>query len=257
MPTTSTSAVVRADLSRPARPHDTSRSPPCCCTPSPCALPFRHRPAPAGAARPVRAHPQCRRTGAHRSPDVVLDPQQRWYRRLYADPFVDVWLISWAVEQLHRAARPRGLAGCADRRRRGAQEQRWVPAGAGPAHPQAAGRARARLRAGPCARRRQQRAAARRQRARLLSAADRDVVLRRGRGGRPAADPDRAHHRRLCLMGRWAMTTVGIDRLLARPAPPDRVPRQAAPTGGRGRPVGRHPPGRRSGSARAVSLRRW
>ena len=36
------------------------------------------------------------RTGAH---DVVLDPRQRWYRRLYADPFVDVWLISWATEQ--------------------------------------------------------------------------------------------------------------------------------------------------------------
>ena len=27
------------------------------------------------------------RTGAH---DVVLNPHQRWYRRLYADPFVDM-----------------------------------------------------------------------------------------------------------------------------------------------------------------------
>ena len=36
------------------------------------------------------------RTGAH---EVVLDPERRWYRRLHADPFVDVWLISWVAEQ--------------------------------------------------------------------------------------------------------------------------------------------------------------
>lgn len=65
------------------------------------------------------------RTGAH---DVVLDPHQRWYRRLYADPFVDVWLISWAVEQateLHDHAGSLGaltvVSGVLD-------EQRWVQA---------------------------------------------------------------------------------------------------------------------------------
>jgi predicted metal-dependent enzyme (double-stranded beta helix superfamily) len=65
------------------------------------------------------------RTGAH---DVVLDPDRRWYRRLYADPFVDVWLISWVAEQateLHDHAGSLGaltvVSGVLD-------EQRWVPA---------------------------------------------------------------------------------------------------------------------------------
>jgi predicted metal-dependent enzyme (double-stranded beta helix superfamily) len=64
------------------------------------------------------------RTGAH---EVVLDPDRRWYRRLYADPFVDVWLISWVAEQateLHDHAGSLGaltvVSGVLD-------EQRWVP----------------------------------------------------------------------------------------------------------------------------------
>ena len=63
------------------------------------------------------------RTGAH---DVVLDPERRWYRRLHADPFVDVWLISWVAEQateLHDHAGSLGaltvVSGVLD-------EQRWV-----------------------------------------------------------------------------------------------------------------------------------
>jgi hypothetical protein len=64
------------------------------------------------------------RTGAH---EVVLDPDRRWYQRLYADPFVDVWLISWVAEQateLHDHAGSLGaltvVSGVLD-------EQRWVP----------------------------------------------------------------------------------------------------------------------------------
>jgi predicted metal-dependent enzyme (double-stranded beta helix superfamily) len=65
------------------------------------------------------------RTGAH---DVVLDPAHRWYRRLYADPFVDVWLISWATElatELHDHA---GSLGALTVVSGELQEQRWVPA---------------------------------------------------------------------------------------------------------------------------------
>jgi predicted metal-dependent enzyme (double-stranded beta helix superfamily) len=65
------------------------------------------------------------RTGAH---EVVLDPDRRWYRRLYADPFVDVWLISWVAEkatELHDHAGSLGaltvVSGVLD-------EQRWVQA---------------------------------------------------------------------------------------------------------------------------------
>lgn len=68
------------------------------------------------------------RTGAH---DVVLDPDRRWYRRLHADPFVDVWLISWVAEQateLHDHAGSLGaltvVSGVLD-------EERWVPAEGG------------------------------------------------------------------------------------------------------------------------------
>jgi predicted metal-dependent enzyme (double-stranded beta helix superfamily) len=67
------------------------------------------------------------RTGAH---DVVLvlDPHQRWYRRLYADPFVDVWLISWAVEQATELHDHAGSLGALTVVSGELQEQRWVPA---------------------------------------------------------------------------------------------------------------------------------
>jgi predicted metal-dependent enzyme (double-stranded beta helix superfamily) len=65
------------------------------------------------------------RTGAH---EVVLEPDRRWYRRLYADRFVDVWLISWVTEQpteLHDHAGSLGaltvVSGVLD-------EHRWVAA---------------------------------------------------------------------------------------------------------------------------------
>ena len=64
------------------------------------------------------------RTGAH---DVVLDPERRWYRRLHADPFVDVWLISWATDlatELHDHA---GSLGALTVVTGELQEHRWVP----------------------------------------------------------------------------------------------------------------------------------
>lgn len=63
------------------------------------------------------------RTGAH---DVVLDPDRRWYRRLYADPFVDVWLISWATEQATELHDHAGSLGALTVVSGELQEQRWV-----------------------------------------------------------------------------------------------------------------------------------
>jgi len=37
------------------------------------------------------------RAGAH---EIVVDPERRWYRLLRSDGFCDVWLISWATEQI-------------------------------------------------------------------------------------------------------------------------------------------------------------
>lgn len=37
------------------------------------------------------------RAGRH---EVVIDPERRWYRLLRSDGLVDVWLISWATEQI-------------------------------------------------------------------------------------------------------------------------------------------------------------
>ena len=37
------------------------------------------------------------RDGRH---EVVIDPQRRWYRLLRSDGLLDVWLISWATEQV-------------------------------------------------------------------------------------------------------------------------------------------------------------
>jgi predicted metal-dependent enzyme (double-stranded beta helix superfamily) len=65
------------------------------------------------------------RTGAH---EVVLDPDRRWYRRLYADPFVDVWLISWVAEQATELHDHAGSLGALTVVSGVLQEQRWVPA---------------------------------------------------------------------------------------------------------------------------------
>jgi predicted metal-dependent enzyme (double-stranded beta helix superfamily) len=65
------------------------------------------------------------RTGAH---EVVLDPDRRWYRRLHADPFVDVWLISWVAEQATELHDHAGSLGALTVVSGELQEQRWVPA---------------------------------------------------------------------------------------------------------------------------------
>ena len=64
------------------------------------------------------------RTGAH---DVVLDPEHRWYRRLYADGFVDVWLISWVTEQATELHDHAGSLGALTVVSGELSEQRWVP----------------------------------------------------------------------------------------------------------------------------------
>ena len=65
------------------------------------------------------------RSGSH---EVVLDPERRWYRRLYADPFVDVWLISWVAEQATELHDHAGSLGALTVVSGSLQEQRWVPA---------------------------------------------------------------------------------------------------------------------------------
>ena len=42
-------------------------------------------------------------------PYVDFDPDERWHQRIYRDPRIDVWLISWLPEPGHRTARPRRL----------------------------------------------------------------------------------------------------------------------------------------------------
>lgn len=64
------------------------------------------------------------RTGAH---DVVLDPERRWYRRLYADPYVDVWLISWVAEQATELHDHAGSLGALTVVSGELTEARWVP----------------------------------------------------------------------------------------------------------------------------------
>ena len=64
------------------------------------------------------------RTGAHA---VVLDPDRRWYQRLHADPYVDVWLISWVAEQATELHDHAGSLGALTVVSGELTEQRWVP----------------------------------------------------------------------------------------------------------------------------------
>ena len=106
----------------------TPRSPRAAARPSPCPHPSGTAPTPLGLhdlSELTRGVAEQVRTGAH---DVVLNPHQRWYRRLYADPFVDVWLISWAVEQATELHDHAGSLGALTVVSGELQEQRWVPA---------------------------------------------------------------------------------------------------------------------------------
>jgi hypothetical protein len=58
---------------------------------------------------------------------VHVDPVHRWSRRLHADDVVDVWLISWAQEQVAELHDHAGSLGALTVVSGDLLEQRWVP----------------------------------------------------------------------------------------------------------------------------------
>jgi predicted metal-dependent enzyme (double-stranded beta helix superfamily) len=64
------------------------------------------------------------RAGAH---EVQVDADQRWYRLLSSDGFVDVWLISWATEQSAELHDHAGSLGALTVVRGELTEHRWLP----------------------------------------------------------------------------------------------------------------------------------
>lgn len=64
------------------------------------------------------------RTGKH---DVHVDPDQRWYRLLSSDGYVDVWLISWATEQSAELHDHAGSLGALTVVHGALTEHRWAP----------------------------------------------------------------------------------------------------------------------------------
>ncbi|MGI5127051.1 cysteine dioxygenase [Pseudonocardia sp. CA-107938] len=66
------------------------------------------------------------RAGLH---PVHVDPDQRWYRLLRSDAFVDVWLISWATEQSAELHDHGGSLGALTVVSGALSEQRWVGTG--------------------------------------------------------------------------------------------------------------------------------
>ena len=68
------------------------------------------------------------RAGQH---PYVIDPERRWYHRVYGDDTVDIWLITWATEQaseLHDHAGSLGALTVVSGR---LVEDRWSPTGGG------------------------------------------------------------------------------------------------------------------------------
>jgi hypothetical protein len=63
------------------------------------------------------------RTGAHA---VRIDPEKRWYQLLRADDYADVWLISWATEQVAELHDHAGSLGALSVVSGSLVEQRWV-----------------------------------------------------------------------------------------------------------------------------------
>ena len=57
---------------------------------------------------------------------VHIDPDRRWYRLLRTDDYVDVWLISWAMEQTAELHDHAGSLGALTVVSGGLVEQRWV-----------------------------------------------------------------------------------------------------------------------------------
>jgi quercetin dioxygenase-like cupin family protein len=69
------------------------------------------------------------RAGRH---PVHVDPERRWYRLLRSDPYVDVWLISWAQEQTAELHDHAGSLGALTVVSGSLVEQRWVGHGLRP-----------------------------------------------------------------------------------------------------------------------------
>ena len=65
------------------------------------------------------------RAGMH---PYVVDPDQRWYRLLQSDGYVDVWLISWATEQYADLHDHAGSLGALTVVAGSLVERRWVAA---------------------------------------------------------------------------------------------------------------------------------
>ena len=63
------------------------------------------------------------RAGVH---EVVVDPERRWYRLLRSDPYVDIWLISWATEQVAELHDHAGSLGALTVVSGGLVEHRWT-----------------------------------------------------------------------------------------------------------------------------------
>ncbi|MCW2721436.1 MAG: hypothetical protein QOG20_1401 [Pseudonocardiales bacterium] len=66
------------------------------------------------------------RAGAHL---VRVDPERRWYKLLRTDPYVDVWLISWATEQAAELHDHAGSLGALTVVSGSLVEQRWTTEG--------------------------------------------------------------------------------------------------------------------------------
>ncbi|MFC4948553.1 cysteine dioxygenase [Pseudonocardia sp. GCM10023141] len=66
------------------------------------------------------------RAGVHQ---VVVDPDRRWYRLIRSDAYVDVWLISWAFEQVAELHDHAGSLGALTVVSGALQEQRWTGQG--------------------------------------------------------------------------------------------------------------------------------
>jgi hypothetical protein len=66
------------------------------------------------------------RAGDH---EVVIDPDRRWYQLLRSDGFCDVWLISWATEQMAELHDHAGSLGALTVVSGALTERRWTGVG--------------------------------------------------------------------------------------------------------------------------------
>ncbi|MBW0104129.1 cysteine dioxygenase family protein [Pseudonocardia sp. KRD291] len=66
------------------------------------------------------------RAGQH---EVVIDPERRWYRLLRSDGLLDVWLISWATEQIAELHDHAGSLGAMTVVSGALTERRWTATG--------------------------------------------------------------------------------------------------------------------------------